>query len=556
MEQKIGKVSIKYDYAGNDPYENKYDNLLEICKQGNIDDALKNGNSWEILYHLSNMRENLLEFLEIPADAEVLEIGSECGALTGLLCRKARAVVCIERSEKCSLINATRNKDCDNLEIILGDLNDIVLDRKFDFVTLIGVLATPKRYIDAETPDMALLEKAKSFLKPGGKIILAIENRMGIKYLNGAREDHTRRVFSSINDYTDLKDPVSCRTYSKPELQGLLQSAGLGEHQFFYPMPDYRLPREIYSDQLQPGANHLRYYRVNYDMDRMYYFNESMVFDQVCRDQMFDYFANSFLVICNAVSPVVYAKYVRERIAPYRMKTEIRETNQGRVVEKCPLSKQGQEAICKLEQNLQKIQDLYVNCRPLQGELSGDCYRYNYLPGTNLDDTLFVYRNNIDRFLEKTAEYVEHYFSHDKNREQIFQVTEGFRELFGEVVPGFESYSLPVTNLDHVFHNIRLTEEGAYAFDYEWVVDFPVPHRFVIWRALYQLYLSKYKMYLMNRISYKKYISYFGFTSEEDKTYHAMEKNFMLHVRGKGNEERYTVRYVKHAYQQELAQMY
>lgn len=38
------------------------------------------------------------------------------------------------------MINYERNKHYDNLEIIVGNFNDIKFENKFDYITLIGVL--------------------------------------------------------------------------------------------------------------------------------------------------------------------------------------------------------------------------------------------------------------------------------------------------------------------------------------------------------------------------------------------------------------------------------
>ena len=95
-----------------------------------------------ILYHLSDIRENLLEWYSIPSDADVLEIGSGCGALSGLLAKKAKTLTCIELSKKRSLINACKNKECDNIRIMVGNLEDIKFTQKYDYVTLIGVLVS------------------------------------------------------------------------------------------------------------------------------------------------------------------------------------------------------------------------------------------------------------------------------------------------------------------------------------------------------------------------------------------------------------------------------
>ena len=84
------------------------------------------------------------------------------------------------------MINVTRNEEHDNLTVMLGNFEDIRLDEKFDYVTLIGVFEYSICYINSDNPFMDMLERAKSFLKPGGKLLIAIENKYGLKYFAGA----------------------------------------------------------------------------------------------------------------------------------------------------------------------------------------------------------------------------------------------------------------------------------------------------------------------------------------------------------------------------------
>ena len=108
----IGNVKIDYSkYPGRDLYSdgNVENILLEACKAENENKLLRNSDSWPILYHLSDIRENLVEWLPISDKMDVLEIGSGCGGITSILSKKAGNVTCVELSEKRSLINAERN---------------------------------------------------------------------------------------------------------------------------------------------------------------------------------------------------------------------------------------------------------------------------------------------------------------------------------------------------------------------------------------------------------------------------------------------------------------
>src|SRR5690606_11439137 len=100
---------------------------------------------------------------------------------------------------------------------------------------------------------MALLKKLHSMLAPGGKLVVAIENKLGLKYWAGATEDHTGKIFEGIYGYPDHNDKV--RTYSRKEMADRLIDAGFGSTYFYYPYPDYKLPYLIYSDDYYPGLN-------------------------------------------------------------------------------------------------------------------------------------------------------------------------------------------------------------------------------------------------------------------------------------------------------------
>ena len=73
-------------------------------------------------------------------DASVFEVGAGCGAISGVLCRNAKRVVANDLSKRRSTINAYKNQDASNLEIMVGNFNVVAekMEERFDYVTLIG----------------------------------------------------------------------------------------------------------------------------------------------------------------------------------------------------------------------------------------------------------------------------------------------------------------------------------------------------------------------------------------------------------------------------------
>lgn len=302
MESKIGNVTLNYEnYIGRDLYsdgavENQLLELVQKHSEEELNRVIAESKDWTMLYHLSHIRHNIVSWLPITKSDTVLEIGSGCGAITGALAEKAGHVKCVELSEKRSLINATRNRKYSNIEILLGNFQSIEekMEETFDYITLIGVFEYGEAYIQTASPYVDFLRIISKHLKENGKLVIAIENRLGLKYWAGCREDHFGTYFEGLEGYTNTK---GVKTFSKPEWEQMLQEAGLKQVEFYYPYPDYKLPLAIYSDERLPKVGELNNNLNNFDRDRMVLFNETKVFDTLIKDGLFPLFSNSYLMV-------------------------------------------------------------------------------------------------------------------------------------------------------------------------------------------------------------------------------------------------------------------
>ena len=154
LPKQIGKVTLDYrHYPGEDLYSDGAieDELLSIVKTASrveYPSIIEREGSWPILYHLSPLRANIVDWLPIDKSHKVLEIGSGCGAITDKLSEKAGEVTCVDLSAKRSHINAYRNQDRDNIRICVGNFSDIEpeLPMDYDYVCLIGVFEYAQSY--------------------------------------------------------------------------------------------------------------------------------------------------------------------------------------------------------------------------------------------------------------------------------------------------------------------------------------------------------------------------------------------------------------------------
>ena len=308
---RIGDVTVKFlseksaasrDYSDG-PVEN--DMLALVMSPDyatNREQMLANSPSWPMYYHFSPVRANIINWKTFLPSTRILEIGAGCGAITESLLEVVDDSVCIdalELSEKRAMINAYRNKSKKNLQILVGNLEEFSASG-YDYVICVGVLEYAGKFISDEEPFRGFLEKLRSFLKPGGELILAIENKLGLKYFNGAREDHVGRYYESLMDYPQY---TGIRTFSKKELRELLRDAGYKELEFYIPVPDYKIPSFVINERIfEEGVDMSFLSRSapapSYDQPRIHSSSEQLLTRTVVEAGLYGDLSNSFLVRC------------------------------------------------------------------------------------------------------------------------------------------------------------------------------------------------------------------------------------------------------------------
>lgn len=278
LDKRIGKI-IEYntteDYSG----------------------FLANHEEWDFYYHLSEVRKGLLNWYSFAPECRLLEIEAEFGALTGLFCEQCGEVVVSESNPYRAECIAKRFETRENLEVYAGHIFDIYLlkeQEKFDYIVINGILErqgngdpNPEIYAD-------YLRRIKNeFLRPGGKILLATENRLGLRYFCGERDRFTGRPFDSINNYPFGS---GARGFTRNELISIIERAGLNSLRFYYPLPDHRVPQMIFSQDYVNQTlieERLSTYSVWRDTQVVW---ERALYKDVIENQAFEFLANSFLV--------------------------------------------------------------------------------------------------------------------------------------------------------------------------------------------------------------------------------------------------------------------
>lgn len=545
MIEKIGQVNLELAwYPGQDFYSDGAveDEMLEIARtygENQWNQVIAEKKSWPVLYHFSHVRENIVNWIPFTGKEKVLEVGSGCGAITGALCKKAGEVTCIELSKKRSEINAWRHRNMENLTILVGNFQEIEknLTEKYDYITLIGVFEYGESYIKSKTPYVDFLRTIAAHLKPDGKIIMAIENRFGLKYWAGYAEDHMGTLFEGLEGY---RHSTGVKTFTKKELNEIICQAGNLKGEYYYPFPDYKFPVQIFSDERLPGKGELKQNRVefNYDRLRLSLFEESAVFDSLGENDMFPEFANSFLLMIGrgdteAEEKILYSKFSNERAKEFSVFTQLGRNKQGSWVRRYPAFLEAEKHGQRLLEIWKALKDSYENegffLNTCELGSNGSYAELEYLEGETLEEVLdrLVEKNDIEQAEEKLLWYFDKIRRLHSSCE--FVVTEDFRRIFGNPALSEQLRCGEVSNVDLVPGNLIINDKGNHVIDYEWSFFFPVPANYLIYRIIYYyVYSDEKRLCLAGRGLYEKA----GITEKELAAYQEMEVNFQKYILG------------------------
>ena len=486
----------------------------------------------EYLYALSPQRENLLEWYPFRGDGTLLEVGSDFGALTGLYARKVSRVDVLDPSWANLEINRLRHSGQDffkNINYVQGTLSEYLPQAKglYDYVVIVGDLEQDEL---SEEESAAQIRAAKSLLKPDGELIAAVCNPFGIKYWAGAAKDG--------------------HSLSKSALTKWLSEGEDGSLEFYYPMPDYKLPVTIYSDAYLPREGDLTDTVAAYDFPDYPFFDMGAAFDQAVRDGRFDQYANAYLAIWRRGGRMIqqsgpqYMKYNRTRREEFQLKTVILGGADGvRRVEKSALTEEGRVHISHFVSQYAALSAQHKFLNYLEGEQAADSssVAFPYLTGRTLAARLTDELSDGSAPVELIRQTIDVLLASEIGDIEPFAPTEGFALVFGrkemdvlaEQKPdaGWNVPCLHVSNIDLLFENVLLTDDGHYCLDYEWVFDFPVPVDYIRYRILFYAY-RQFKSLLSDCGTLTEWLGQFGITPEAEALYDAMERNFQYYVHG------------------------
>ncbi len=422
---------------------------------------------WPTWYHLSSHRSNILRpFEEQLRGHHVLEIGAGCGAISRYLGEVGAEVLALEGTPQRAAIAASRCRDLPNVSVVTEAIQNLEPIPQFDVVTLIGVLEYARIFFPGAEHDSvdAMLKYVHGFLKPGGKLVLAIENQLGLKYFAGFPEDHMGKAMFGIEEHYRENGVV---TFGRSELGTRLTRAGFSVGQWWYPFPDYKLSTLMVSEKgvmPQNGMDLFSLVRNACAQDPQYpssvSFNLERAWRPIVRNGLLRDMANSFLVIASNVEAqdpldgTLAIHYATARRPEFSKKVVFSQNIEGEIMA-LPMA-------------------LYPQVIPtINFPIKLRLERTPYIQGQLWHDRLVDIMTSPDWTFAQVQEWFQVWF-------------DAFKEATGIVGTGNLQFGkISGTYIDLVPRNLIVAQDGACTFfDQEWEYDEAVEVGYVILRAL------------------------------------------------------------------------
>lgn len=483
------KLNFDY-YKENDTYELKR-------KEKDFDDTIK---------ELDNIRKNLIYSYDFKQNSNVLEIGALVGEITEALCEKNEKVISIAFEQQEAETIAKKCEAEEKLEIIVGKLQDIKLKEKFDYITLIGILEYAQHIFDGEEPAKELVKYCVNLLKPNGKLLIATDNKFALKSYVGDFDECTGNTFDSITGYKSSKKEYKL---GKKKIEAILKDVGLNYYKFLYPLPNYKLPSLIFSDEYLPTSSKINGYFPCYHKESSIFFSEVDAYDTIIKEdnQMFPFFANSYFIEASQdefENDTKYVSFNNYRKEEYQLMTKIKE----RTVEKTYLNEKSKMHLDNMIENIKKLreanieildyeQDGKVISQFVEGKLASQIISDNTQNPAKIFEILNKYKETINKmaipYQEEKQTVLEKYIP----------------DIDKEILKEF--HYLENGYWDMILKNCFIIENKYVFFDQEWVEE-NVPTEFLIYRSIVNIEklrnkIEEYEIY--EKMGIKKYISIF-----------------------------------------------
>lgn len=487
---------------------------IENNEKSDYEKIIQKDKRIEIILSLSSLRENIISWYSFKKDSNILEIGADWGQITGVLCKNAKKVVAVESSNIKRNAILKRHKEFKNIQVIESLQG---LQEKFDYITLIGIEKITNKPID-------LLREIKNLLKEDGKILIATDNKLGMKILSSTNESE-EKITKSLNE----------NLYTLGELEKQIEDAEFKSKNIYYPMTDYKLTNVIYTEEKPISLSNISR-NISYNEQKIIkFYEQNEMYKKIIKDkQLTRMLMNSFFIeVFNGKyeeKQIKFAAFSNIRKAKYRIKTIIKSNE----VYKYSASYESAKHIENVKKNIDIIKNSNLNTL--------DSY----------DDEKIISTYTNSKTLDKVIlEKI------NKNREEALNIIKRYREeLINKLEQGdmennvFKKYNIEYDEdllkeeifikyglWDLIFQNCFFIDNKFFLYDQEWM-EKNIPISFIFYRAV--KYFDAIKQYIKDEELYdildvkKELLDLYNNLDNKLQEETRDEAFWQIHTQGKG----------------------
>ncbi len=393
----------------------------------------------------------------------------------------------------------------------IDNISQIQENKKFDYIVMIGCIGRIKEITGENLKLDQTIKMLEKYLKPDGRFLIAVDNKFGLKYFSGAKEEILNRKFESLIGYNN--EPEKIETFTKSRLERKLKEIGYNTS-FYYPLPDYRVPNVIFSDRQLPSYTDVDKYSPYTKEEASTIFNEIDVFREILKTDknMFTFFTNSFLVEATKSTCDTEFKYIsfnNLRKEKYQLITKIADE----YVEKQVISEVANEHYENIKKNIKYLEDNeigqvdFIENNLVKSKYIDQKYLMNNILAESLEKGD---RKKFDELLEKYIEIIS------KNS---YKETDYSKTVFAKYNIEIEDKSI-IEDLhflknglwDMTFKNCFIVDEDKFLFfDQEWNKP-ELPYEYILYRSIfYTISLRRFLKIedLFDKYNLTKYLNLF-----------------------------------------------
>lgn len=333
-----------------------------------------------------------------------LEYEMQKGVLNWYPFKKGSTALYIGTS-KDAVCNLLIEDELDCVIASMGDIGDEAFQKKykdsFDYIVAITK-------IEKAVKPLVFLKQVKNLLAKSGIILLAAENRIGLKYMCGDKDPYTGQSFSGVEYYRGLSDvqrqKMVGRCYSKAEIIDFIREAGFASIKSYALLPDITATQLVYADNVLPNEDLSGRLFPRYNDPSNVFLQEEYIWKDAVKNDLLHKIANAFLFECS--NDIINTEIDSVTVSMDRGEENALATiiRSDKKVVKTALYPAGKEKLNKLLKNCDELRANGIDV--IDASLDGAKYTMDYCDApTGVAYLQRLLETDISLFLEKLDEF-------------------------------------------------------------------------------------------------------------------------------------------------------